>query len=92
VHVRKEYSDGSKDMPWERPDGTFGLGGMKVADLPLYGAHELGDAKTVIVCEGEKARDALARIGVKAVGTVTGAKETPSDESLRPLVGRGVGL
>jgi hypothetical protein len=59
VHVRKEYSDGSKEMPWERPDGSPGLGGVKVSDLPLYGADELGDADTVIVCEGEKARDAF---------------------------------
>lgn len=90
VHVRKDYDDGSKDLPWERPDGSNGLGGLPIDTLPLYGVHELGDAAAVVLVEGEKARDALARLGVPAVGTVTGAKSCPNDDALRPLVGRDV--
>ena len=36
--------------------------------------------------EGEKARDALASRGILAVGTVTGARATPSTQVLRPLL------
>lgn len=87
VHIRRDFDDGSKSMPWERPDGQSGLGGMPYSALPLYGVHEIGDAEAVVVCEGEKARDALAAYGAVAVGTVTGADGCPSDDSLQPLVG-----
>ncbi len=86
VHVRKDLADGSKDMPWEKPDGSSGLDGVRVVDLPLYGVHALGNAQCVVVCEGEKSRDALDRIGITAVGTVTGAQSIPNDDSLRPLL------
>jgi hypothetical protein len=46
----------------------------------------------VVVTEGEKAADALLRLGIAAAGIVTGAKATPSDDSLRPLLGRSVVL
>jgi hypothetical protein len=38
VHVRKAYSDGEKDMFWQRADGTKGLGGLRVESLPRAGA------------------------------------------------------
>ncbi|MBX6754582.1 MAG: hypothetical protein IRY86_10145 [Thermorudis peleae] len=89
VHVRLDTADGKK-LWWELPDGRKGLNGLRVEDLPLYGMHRLGDAADVIVCEGEKAADALVRLGLPAVGTVCGASVTPSDDVLRPLVGRTV--
>jgi len=94
IHVREDLPDGSKRLWWELPDGRPGLSGLRVADLPLYGIHEVGDAREVVVVEGEKARDALKSAGIIAVGTVTGAATTPSDSALRPLVrpGRGVVL
>jgi hypothetical protein len=64
-HVRIDFSDGTKNMLWRR-NGRHGLGGLKVADLPLYGLPELSTSpstKRVIVVEGEKARDARARKG-----------------------------
>jgi hypothetical protein len=76
-------------MWWELPDGTKGLGALSTADLPLYGSQLLRnhpDEEMPIVCEGEKATQALIRRGLPAVGTVCGAAATPSDESLRPLV------
>ena len=86
VHARTAFDDGTKRVWWERPDGTKGLGGTQVADLPLYGVHELNGAAEVVVCEGETARDALAGLGVAALGTVTGAEGTPSEAALRPLL------
>jgi len=88
-HIRYEYADGSKSFVWRR-NGKNGLQGLPVADLPLYGLSELLAAPlgspVVVVVEGEKARDALARRGILAVGTVTGAKSTPSDATLTPLL------
>jgi len=45
----------------------------------------LKDGSTVVVVEGERARDALAPKGIFAVGTVCGAGVTPSPEALKPL-------
>ena len=87
VHVRKDSPIGKK-MWWEQPDSTTGLNGKPVSDLPLYGSedlHKLSDGDQVIVTEGESAREALRAMGIAAVGTVTGAKETPGNEALRPL-------
>jgi hypothetical protein len=92
IHIRNEFNDGSKSMPWKLPDGTDGLGGMAVAELPLYGINRAADAargEPAILCEGEKCVDSLWARRVLAVGTVTGAgkgKPIPSDASLRPLL------
>lgn len=89
MHCRQDGPDG-KRMWWEQPDGTSGLGGLSSADLPLYGIDRLNSSPTVIVVEGEKAAEALLAIGVQAVGTVTGASETPGAISLAELTGRRV--
>jgi hypothetical protein len=89
VHVRKSFADGGKKVWWELPDGQSGLGALKVRQLPLYGLPDLLAARhgsTVIVCEGEKATDALRQRGILAVGTVTGAGTIPSKKVLRPLL------
>lgn len=88
THVRID-KDGGKRFVWELPDGSKGLGGMRVDTLPLYGADtlaDLADGDRVVVCEGEKSADALTARGVAAVATVTGANVIPSRETLRPLV------
>lgn len=88
-HVRREYSDGSKDFLWKR-NRANGLGGIRTDDLPLYNVgllRSLAKDVAVVVCEGEKAAAALHAAGTPAVGTVTGASGTPSDDALRPLVG-----
>jgi putative DNA primase/helicase len=93
IHVRKDYPDGEKEMPWEMPDGTPKLVGIKLVDLPLYGIGRLpADAKEIVLAEGEKATDALLVNGIPAVGTVTGSSVTPSDDTLRVLLGRTVYL
>src|SRR5579884_4231838 len=80
VHRRTYYSDGSKTVWWERPDGTRGLGGTRAAALPLYGVHELNGAEQVVVTEGEPARDALHAFGIPSIATVCGAAAVPGDE------------
>jgi rhodanese-related sulfurtransferase len=94
VHVRTD-GPGGKRLWWELPDGTVGLRGLRVEDLPLYGVHELisSGSRQVVVVEGEKARDSLApRCPIPVVATVCGASSTPSADSLRPIAGLGVWL
>jgi hypothetical protein len=93
VHVRLdvERADGQRDkrLYWEQPDGARGLGGRATASLPLYGLPELDaapDGALVVVTEGEPAADALRTQGIFAVGTVCGARVTPTDDSLCPLL------
>jgi len=90
VHVREDLGRGLKRFRWEQPNGTPELGGLHTADLPLYGVEHLRErpGEPVILVEGQKAAQALRDAGRLAVGTVTGANGTPSDDVLRPLVGR----
>lgn len=91
LHERHDQLDGSKRFAWRQPDGSLGLGGAPVVDLPLYGIERLdGMASTVVVVEGEKAAEALWSAAVAAVGTVTGAATAPSATVLAELGGRGV--
>jgi hypothetical protein len=92
-HVREDIS-GDKIIRWES-NGKNGLNGTRTEDLPLYRLPDLlaaDSTRPVIVCEGEKAAEALADIGLLAVGTVTGAAGTPSDIVLAPLQNREVWL
>jgi len=75
-------------MPWQLPDGTAGLGGIKTTDLPLYGAEHLRSIElgsTVVLTEGEKAAKSLQDRGIRAVGTVCGAASTPANSVLECL-------
>lgn len=92
-HVRTDYSDGTKKVIWKRPGERWGLGGLRTAELPLYGAHEVSVAPPdapVIVTEGEKAADAVRLTGMLSVGTVTGAKSVPNPGTLEVLRDRAV--
>lgn len=96
VHHRKDLDDGSKKIWWSR-DGEHGLGGKTPSELPLYGCHllgerEPGDDMPIIVCEGEKATDAVLKLGLPAAGTVTGASSLPGPSALAVLRGRDVVL
>ena len=90
LHERIESANGKKKFVWRLPGTTeLGLGGLPVADLPLYGSEQLADlpaGSTVIVVEGEKAADVLRSLGFTALGTVTGAGVTPSPKVLRSLI------
>lgn len=92
IHERHDGQDGSKRFVWRRPDGAVGLNGTPIADLPLYGVDQLGAESIVVIVEGEKSRDALAAVGIPAVGTVTGASSTPGRAALAELTGRAVAI
>jgi replicative DNA helicase len=88
--------DPGKMIWWELPDGTRGLrsAGLNTDDL-LYRVECLADnpGRAVVICEGEKAADALVRLGVKcALGTTGGANASLSRKALAPLRGREVFL
>lgn len=92
VHTRLEYSDGSKKFTWQRPDGKIGLDSQGPNLMPFYNSDILTSATDVIVCEGEKAADALTDLDYCAVGTVTGASTIPCDDVLETLRGHKVYL
>ena len=91
LHRRTELEGGEKTFSWAQPNGAVGLGGVPVAELPLYGSEKVTtwhpDAP-VLVTEGEKAADELMSHGYSALATVTGAKGTPSAGILEILRGR----
>lgn len=91
VHVRRRNPDGTKGrMWWERPGGVVGLNGLKVADM-LYRAETLRDAPAdavVFLTEGEPAADALAKLGLLAVGTVTGAGSANAPKAISQTAAR----
>lgn len=91
-HVREDLPN-DKIIRWES-NGRNGLNGTHTEDLPLYRSPDLFSRpdSPVIVCEGEKAAEALAELGLLAVGTVTGAAGTPSESVLAPLQNREVWL
>lgn len=83
THVRRDLPNGGKQVWWDPR-------GVSTSSLPLYGTETLNGQSTAVLGEGEKIVEWMKRrlsndhIGV--VGSVTGAKGTPSDESLRPLL------
>lgn len=95
IHHREDLGKKDKKVFWTTPDGKNGLGGLKTDSLPLWGAEAVScvpRGTPIVVVEGEKAAFALTYRSVPAVGTVTGAKGTPSKESLSVLAGRPVVL
>ena len=95
IHAIHERIDGpaGKQFRWLRPDGSLGLNGRRLIELPLYGTARLAKVPIdipVILVEGEKACEALWRRGYSAVGTVTGASTAPCDNSLAVLLERQV--
>lgn len=93
-HVRDDLPDGKKIVRWQMPNGTWKLD-RGTAELPLYGADVAAQAPwnaPVVVCEGEKATDALRAAGFYAVGTVTGAEGVPDAAALAVLKNRPVVL
>ena len=85
LHVRIQSPGRKKRFVWQQPDGSRGLNGRSVSELPLYGTEQLPDLKSgrlVVVTEGEKAAGALRVRDIPAVGTVTGAAGCPSADVL----------
>lgn len=84
IHERRDLPTG-KVMSWRSADGSSGLHGRRVDSLPLYGSERVPawplDA-WIIVTEGESDCDALTRLDVPSLGTVTGAAISPTVEAL----------
>ena len=90
-HVRVDWPGGHKRMHWRIPgcDPRDGLMGLSTPDLPLYGSEDLPGwevGSSVVVVEGERARDRLKRLGFQALATVTGAGATPGEDALSVLI------
>ncbi|GIW12569.1 MAG: hypothetical protein KatS3mg062_0008 [Tepidiforma sp.] len=98
THVRIDEPGDGKRIHWTLPDGRRGLGGVQSSALPLYRSEAAArkPSAPVVICEGEKAAEALAALeeaaGVTALGTVTGASSAPAPEALGWLSGRIVYL
>ncbi len=93
THRRHDRGDGEKTFAWLGSDGRPGLQGRPITSLPLYGSELISawpaDCR-IVVTEGEKAADALNRVGSHALGTVTGAASAPGEGPLEVLRGRDV--
>ena len=88
LHLRFDKPGGDKDCLWKRPSGKWGLNGTPLSDMPLYRsehAKEWPEDVPVVVVEGEKAADALAKVYPATLGTVTGASKTPGPGALEAL-------
>lgn len=83
-HVRYDLQDGTKKFAWKR-NGQMGLGGMKIADLPLYRPTNQPEEGPVVICEGEKSAIAACRLGLRAYGTMSGANGCPSTKVLKSI-------
>lgn len=94
IALHKRDDSGTKKKIWfETPDGKRSLGDRKASSLPLWGSEvvaTLPDTVPIVICEGEKAACSLTDRGIPAVGTVTGASNTPEKEVLEVLSGRSV--
>lgn len=87
-HERTYYADGDKEYTW-KVGGRYSHGDVRTEDIGLLGSDllaSLPDGATVVVVEGEPAWKACRRFGIAAVAVVTGAKTTPSDDALHPLL------
>ena len=90
-HVRVDLEGGGKNITWEGPTGGKGLGGFPTKALALYEpSTPVPESRFIVLCEGEKAADACASVGIRALGTVCGASSIPSRESLAVLLEGGV--
>lgn len=87
--VRINLPDGGKEFrPLHRVADGWCFGDPP-KPLPLYRLPELATASEVIVCEGEKAADAAASIGLTAT-TSTHGSSAPGSSDWTPLSGRDV--
>jgi hypothetical protein len=91
VIVRWDRAGGSKDIrPASRHGDSWRLEGM-AKPYPLYRLPELGAAKRVYVCEGEKAADSARGLGLIATTSPHGASSAASAD-WSPLAGKDVVL
>lgn len=94
-YVLRHDMQGGKETPMvmftRLPDGTETWCRFSFPKpRPLYGLDQLGDARQVIVVEGEKCRDALARATGRTVLSWPGGTQGVKHCDWSPLAGRNV--
>lgn len=92
-HTIDEQGKEGKSYSYHRPDGSSGLGGMKVKELPLYLSEQVSGYdpdEPIVLAEGEKAADAALAAGLQVVATASGTSTIPIPERLEVLSGREV--
>jgi hypothetical protein len=80
------YAGGRKNHRLLKPDGSKSFWQEGAADKSLYAVDQIGDARAVYMCEGEKGADLMRALGYVAVAT--GGAQRSCD--LEPLTGRDV--
>jgi len=93
--LRHDMRGGDKETPmvmWvQMPDGSTRWARFPFPKpRPLYGLDKLGDARLVIVVEGEKCRDALHRATGRTVVSWAGGTQGVKHTDWSPLAGRNV--
>lgn len=93
--LRHALPNGKKETPsvlWvRRPNGAECWSRFPFPKpRPLYGLDRLGDARQVIVVEGEKCRDALAAVTFRTVVSWIGGTQGVKHTDWSPLAGRNV--
>ncbi|UPK31797.1 hypothetical protein IVB18_26060 [Bradyrhizobium sp. 186] len=93
--LRHDLGDGDKETPMvmavRLPDGRECWSRFPFPKpRPLYGLDRLGDARQVIVVEGEKCRDALANETARVVLSWAGGTQGVKHTDWSPLAGRNV--
>jgi hypothetical protein len=92
-HVRVDYYDDEKSDHchktcfWQR-NGKWGLDGLPVTAVPLFGTEllkTLPDGAEVVCVEGEKPATVLRKRGFVAVATACGSGSIPDDSQLAVL-------
>lgn len=87
THRRKDNGKPEKKFLQQRADGTWAQPeGLR----PLYRLPEIKGAKTVVLVEGEKCVEALARCSVPATTAMAGSSADPEKTDWRPLAGKRV--
>jgi replicative DNA helicase len=86
---RRDFSDHTKSFFYTRSTGELGLNSTAPANLPMYRSEQVAAEDWVVICEGEKAAQALADRNYPALGTA-GSGSTPSIEALTFLRGKSV--
>ena len=88
LHVRIQSPGQKKRFAWQQPDGSNGLRGRPVSELPLYRTERIPTyppGSLVVIAEGEKDTDALLTRGFRALGSVTGSATCHADPVLATL-------
>jgi len=88
VIVRWDLPKGKDIRPVSRNGAAWIIGAIQ-EPRPLYGLPELGDAKRVYVCEGEKTVDAYRSVGLTST-TSPGGSKAAHKADWGPLAGKDV--